>query len=68
MKPKEIKVIALLALVIGIASVGQFALAGWQFFGESIWVPHIVARIIVAALFWTSLVLVIIAINVYRKL
>ena len=68
MNPKETKVIALLALIIGLASVGQFGLAAWQFLGADLWVPQIVARVIVSVLFWASLIFVIIAINTYRKL
>ena len=64
----DIKAITLLALILGITSVGQFALKGWEFFGESMLIPPFVARIIVFVLFWTSLILVFVALNLYRKL
>ncbi len=68
MKPKETKVIALLALIIGLATVGQLGLSAWQFLGADLWVPQVVARVIVSVLFWSALIFVFVAVNMYRKL
>ncbi|MFQ5620350.1 MAG: hypothetical protein ACE5FT_00745 [Candidatus Nanoarchaeia archaeon] len=66
-KSKELQVIASLGLVVGIAHVGQFAIAGLNFFQETM-LPRFILNGILYAIWWTAFFYVLAAVALYRKL
>ena len=65
---KELKILALLAVVIAVASVGQFGVAGLEFLKGETWMPFIFVRTLLTLFFWGSVVLVFYAIYKYFKI
>jgi len=63
---REVKILVLLALIVGISLVGQLGMQIAKHFGELL--PDIMSRVILMVMFWLSFVLLIMAIVMFVKL
>jgi len=63
----DMKVLASLGLVVAIAHVGQFAVAGLEFFQHML-LPSNITAIILSVIWWTALGFVLFAFKIYREL